>query len=54
MNVRELIEALDDYGDHLEVYAGDDDYYYEFSLGTEVVNGLTAVVIGLEDKVEND
>ena len=35
MNVRELIEALDDYGDHLR-YMRDDDYY-EFSLGTEVV-----------------
>lgn len=54
MNVRELIEALGDYGDHLEVYVGDDDFWYDFSLGTEVVNGLTAVVIGQEDQVDSD
>jgi hypothetical protein len=59
MNVRELIEKLDDYGDHVEVYATDrpyrdHDYWHEFSFSTEVVNGVTSVVIGLEGRVDEE
>jgi hypothetical protein len=54
MNVKELIDELQDYGDHLEVYGGDEDYYYTISLGTEIVKGVTSLVIGLEDGVESD
>lgn len=54
MNVKELIDELQDYGDHLEVYGGDEDYYYDISLGTEIVKGTTSLVIGLEDVINND
>jgi len=48
MNVRELIDALDEFGDHLEVVVevGDNEYDFDVTSGDDV-NGVLAVVIAV-------